>query len=431
MRPFSDRPLGFILRPIKRLIERFLESEAKGGVLLFAAALAAFALSNSPWAQIYFKLRLIPIELRVGEWALKKSLLHIVNDFLMAFFFLLVGLELKRELLQGELKNPKQAGLAVAAALGGMITPALIYASLNAAGTGAAGWGVPMATDIAFALGVLSLLGRRVPLSLKVFLTALAIVDDLGAVLVIAVFYTSKLDLVALGIGTLVFGIALVLGALRVRSLVAYLIVGLVLWYFALISGVHATIAGVLLAFAVPIGRVRVLSAPSARAGDDPELYEAQLKELEDETRQARPPLHRLEHLLHPYVAYFIMPVFAFFNAGVALEGTHVGLVASGIFFGLLLGKPIGILSFTFLAVRLGLAKLPEGVGWRAIGGVGLIAGIGFTMALFVAGLAFGPALLDEAKLGILSASLTAALLGVAVLWRLGPASAGPRNRTA
>ena len=407
------------MRPIKRLVEQFLESEAKGGILLFVTALAAFVLSNSPWAQAYFDLRDVYIKLQVGDWVFKKSLLHFVNDFLMAFFFLLVGLELKRELLQGELKNPRQAGLAVAAALGGMVTPALIYTAFNYGGEGAAGWGVPMATDIAFALGVLSLLGKRVPLSLKVFLTALAIVDDLGAVLVIALFYTSQLNVSALLVAALVFGFALLLGALRVRSLAVYMLVGLVLWYYVLLSGVHATIAGVLLAFAIPIGRARPLPPHADGVAEDPELHEAQLELLEDAAREAQSPLHRLEHLLHPYVAYFIMPVFAFFNAGVALEGAQLGSIALGIFFGLLLGKPLGILLFAYMAVRLGIARLPSGVGWSAIAGVGLVAGVGFTMALFIAGLAFDAALLDEAKLGVLSASVTAAVLGGWVLWRV------------
>ena len=406
------------MRPLKRLVEQFLESEAKGGILLFVTALAAFVLSNSPWAQAYFDLRDVYIKLQVGDWVLKKSLLHFVNDFLMAFFFLLVGLELKRELLQGELKNPRQAGLAVAAALGGMITPALIYTAFNYGGEGAAGWGVPMATDIAFALGVLSLLGKRVPLSLKVFLTALAIVDDLGAVLVIALFYTSQLNVTALLTAALVFGFALLLGALQVRSLTVYMLVGLVLWYYVLLSGVHATIAGVLLAFAIPIGRARPLPPHVDGVAEDPELHEAQLEVLEDAAREAQSPLHRLEHLLHPYVAYFIMPVFAFFNAGVALEGAQVGPIALGVFFGLLLGKPLGILLFAYLAVRLGIARLPSGVGWSAIAGVGLVAGVGFTMALFIAGLAFDAALLDEAKLGVLSASVTAAVLGGLLLWK-------------
>jgi len=409
---------------MKRLIEQFLESEAKGGVLLFSAALVAFLLSNSPWAQAYFDLQGVYLKLQIGDWALGKSLLHFVNDFLMAFFFLLVGLELKRELLQGELKNPRQAGLAVAAALGGMVTPALIYTFFNYGGAGAAGWGVPMATDIAFALGVLSLLGKRVPLPLKVFLTALAIVDDLGAVLVIALFYTSNLNLGALLVALLVFGFALLLGALQVRSLAAYMLVGLVLWYFVLLSGVHATIAGVLLAFAVPIGRSRSLPVHNEGTVADPELLEVRLEEIEDEAREAQSPLHRLEHILHPYVAYLIMPAFAFFNAGVALDGTQMGVVALGIFLGLLLGKPIGILLFSFLAVRLGLAQLPAGASWRAVAGVSVVAGIGFTMALFIAGLAFAPVLLDEAKLGILAASATAALLGTVLLWRSGGSAA-------
>jgi len=377
-----------------------MAGEAKGGVLLFAAALLAFFLSNSPWSQAYFDLQGVYVKLQVGDWVFKKSLLHFVNDFLMAFFFLLVGLELKREILQGELKNPSQAGLAVAAALGGMITPALIYTAFNRGTAGAAGWGVPMATDIAFALGVVSLLGSRVPLSLKVFLTALAIVDDLGAVLVIAVFYTSSLNLTALALAAGVLTLALLAGRLRVRSLAVYGLLGLILWYYVLLSGVHATVAGVLLALAVPL-----------------------------ESNAKTSPLHRLEHILHPYVAYLIMPVFAFFNAGVALAGSQLGPVSLGIFAGLVMGKPLGILLFSYLAVRLGLARLPGGVGWRAVAGVGMVAGVGFTMALFIADLAFDAALLDEAKLGILAASLVAALLGAAALWTAGaPSSAAGRS---
>ena len=377
-----------------------MAGEAKGGVLLFAAALLAFFLSNSPWSQAYFDLQGVYVKLQVGDWVFKKSLLHFVNDFLMAFFFLLVGLELKREILQGELKNPSQAGLAVAAALGGMITPALIYTAFNRGTAGAAGWGVPMATDIAFALGVVSLLGSRVPLSLKVFLTALAIVDDLGAVLVIAVFYTSSLNLTALALAAGVLTLALLAGRLRVRSLAVYGLLGLILWYYVLLSGVHATVAGVLLALAVPL-----------------------------ESNAKTSPLHRLEHILHPYVAYLIMPVFAFFNAGVALAGSQLGAVSLGVFVGLVMGKPLGILLFSYLAVRLGLARLPGGVGWRAVAGVGMVAGVGFTMALFIADLAFDAALLDEAKLGILAASLVAALLGAAALWTAGaPSSAAGRS---
>ncbi|WP_457637140.1 Na+/H+ antiporter NhaA [Oceanithermus sp.] len=370
-----------------------MAGEAKGGVLLFAAALLAFAVSNSPWAQAYFDLQGVYLKLQVGDWVLKKSLLHFVNDFLMAFFFLLVGLELKREILTGELRGPLRAGLAVAAALGGMVTPALIYTAFNYGGEGAAGWGVPMATDIAFALGVVALI-PRVPLSLKVFLTALAIVDDLGAVLVIAVFYSGSLNLHALALAAGVLALALLAGRLRLRSLAVYGALGLFLWYYVMLSGVHATVAGVLLALAVP---------------------------MESDVKTS--PLHRLEHLLHPYVAYLIMPLFAFFNAGVALSGTGFGAVSLGVFLGLLLGKPAGILLFSFLAVALGLAELPRGASWGGILAVGLVAGIGFTMALFIAGLAFPPQLLDEAKIGVLSASLTAAVIGGALLWRSGSIS--------
>ncbi len=413
-----------MIRP-RVLLDQFLESEARGGVLLFLAALLAFALSNSPFASAYFALREVPLSLQIASWRLEKDLLHFVNDFLMAIFFLLVGLELKRELLSGELREPRRATLAIAAALGGMITPALIYAALNAGGPGTAGWGVPMATDIAFALGVLALLGRRVPLGLKVFLTALAIVDDLGAVLVIALFYTAKLNLTALALALAVYAVLLGIGRLGVKNLLPYLALGLVLWYFVLQSGVHATVAGVLLALAIPLGRGMPLPAFQTRiraaASSDPEALEAELESLESAAAEAQSPLHRLEHRLHPWVAYGILPIFAFMNAGVALSGMAFGPVALGAFLGLVVGKPLGILAFSYLAVRAGLAQLPSGVGWSAILGVGMVAGIGFTMALFIAGLAFGPTLLDEAKVGVLLASVAAALLGTGLLLRLRP----------
>ena len=407
---------------MKRLLEQFLESEAKGGVLLFFAALFAFALANSPAAGAYFALREVPVAVRFGGFHLEKDLLHFVNDFLMAIFFLLVGLELKRELTTGELREPRRAALAIAAALGGMAVPALLYTALNAGGPGAAGWGVPMATDIAFALGVLALLGKRVPLSLKVFLTALAIVDDLGAVLVIALFYTAKLSVPALLKAGLVYLGLLGLGRLGVRNLAPYLLLGLVLWFFVLKSGIHATVAGVLLAFAIPLATGRKALAVAAGPEADPEEAEARLEAIEAEAARAQSPLHRLEHLLHPWVAYGILPVFAFMNAGVALGGLAIGPVALGAFLGLLLGKPLGILAFAYLAVRAGLARLPDGVGWGAILGVGTVAGIGFTMALFIAGLAFSGELLDQAKVGVLSASVAAAVLGSLLLLALRPA---------
>jgi len=401
---------------MKRLFAQFLESEAKGGLLLFLAALIAFAWSNSPIADRYFALREVPLALRFGNFVLEKDLLHFVNDFLMAIFFLLVGLELKRELLTGELREPRRAALAIAAALGGMIVPALIYTTLNLGGEGSRGWGVPMATDIAFALGVLALLGPRVPLGLKVFLTALAIVDDMGAVLVIAVFYTAKLNLPALLAAAGVYLVLLLLGRRGIKNLVPYLGLGLLLWYFVYASGIHATVAGVLLAFAIPIVASRQLPGLPETPSQDVEEREALLEEAESTLIRAQSPLHRLEHQLHPWVAYLILPVFAFMNAGVALAGTTMGAVALGVFTGLVLGKPLGIFLFAYLAVRAGLAKLPQGVGWNAILGAGLVAGIGFTMALFIAGLAFTPALLDQAKVGVLAGSVVAASLGTFVL---------------
>ncbi|WP_018461958.1 Na+/H+ antiporter NhaA [Thermus oshimai] len=405
-----------------KLLDQFLESESKGGVLLFLAALIAFLVANSPLSPAYFGLKETPLGVGVGDWKLEKPLVLWINDLLMAFFFLLVGLEIKRELLQGELKDPRRAGLAVAAALGGMVAPALVYLAFNWGGEGLRGWGVPMATDIAFALGVLALLGSRVPLALKVFLTALAIVDDLGAVLVIALFYTETLNLGALGWAALFLGLAFLANRLGVRALPVYMVLGLFLWYFTLKSGVHATLAGVLLALAVPL--TRALPLPELHqelremAHEDPEALEGALEGLEASLARAQSPLHRLEHLLHPWVAYLVLPLFAFFNAGVALEGVALGPVALGAFFGLLLGKPLGILLFAFLAVKSGLAQLPEGVGWKAILGVGFLAGIGFTMALFIAALAFpSPSLLDQAKLGVLSASLVAALLGLGLTY--------------
>ncbi len=401
-----------------RLFQQFLKSEAKGGLLLFFAAVFAFALSNSPLAPGYFHLREIPLALEVGNWRLKKDLLHFTNDFLMAVFFLLVGLELKRELLTGELKNPRRAGLAIAAALGGMLVPALFYLALNRGGPGAAGWGVPMATDIAFALGALALLGSRVPAGLKVFLTALAIVDDLGAVLVIALFYSAKLNPGALALALAVLALLALLARLGVKNLAVYLGLGLFLWYFVLASGIHATVAGVLLAFAVPIVASRRVPAIPQAPPRDVEEREALLEEAESRLVYAQSPLHRLEHALHPWVAYGILPVFAFLNAGVTLAGATLGPVALGVLFGLLLGKPMGILLFSALAVRSGLARLPEGVGWGALAGAAVLAGVGFTMALFIASLAFGPALLDQAKVGVLLASLLAAVAGLGLLAR-------------
>jgi Na+:H+ antiporter, NhaA family len=407
-------------RPTESPFVRFFQSESFAGLLLVCMAASAFVWANSPWQEEYAQLRHTPLALSFGEARLELSLEHWVNDGLMAVFFLLVGLEIKRELLIGELASRRRATLAVAAALGGMLIPASLYAALNFGQAGASGWGVPMATDIAFALGVLALLGSRVPLGLKVFLTALAIVDDLGAVLVIALFYTSELNLVYLGLAALVWGAALYAGRRGASSLKVYGVLGAALWFFVLQSGLHATIAGVLLAFAVPLRRVDSAGYRAFVANADPaedgEQAGAQMRDLEDLLERAQSPLHRLEHALHPFVTFVVLPVFALTNAGVALAAGGLGSVSLGIMAGLLLGKPLGVVGGAWLAVRLGLAALPRQVTWPHLIGAGLLSGIGFTMSLFVSNLAFRDGeLLTQAKLGILGASVLAAVLGA--LW--------------
>jgi Na+:H+ antiporter, NhaA family len=348
-------------------------------------------------------------------------------------FFFLVGLEIKREFMIGELASPRRAALPIAAALGGMVVPALIYAALNAGGTGAPGWGIPMATDIAFALGVLALLGPRVPLSLKVFLAALAIVDDLGAVLVIALFYTAEISWAALGAAALFLAAMAVLNRLEVRRPGAYLLFGVGLWLAFLFSGVHATVAGVLAAMTIPartridtagfLARGRYLMDEFDRVGVEGEdvltSHDQQtvIQAIENACDAAQAPLQRIEHELQPWVAFGIIPLFALANAGVHLPADFVGAlghpVTLGVILGLVLGKPLGISLFAWLAVRAGVAVRPEGVSWRALHGVSWLGGIGFTMSLFIANLAF-PAgeMVDEAKVGILSASILAGVVG-------------------
>ena len=386
-------------------IDESSQSSPWPGVILIAVALVAFIWANSGFAHLYTAIRDFPLRLPVIN--LEKPLELWVNDLLMAVFFLYVGLELKREVLKGELSNPRRAALSIAGALGGMVVPALLYTLVNSGNSsGARGWGIPMATDIAFAVGVLSLLGKRVPLALKVFLVALAVVDDMGAVIVIGLFYTSSLDLGMLLAALGVFAALVGLNAARVPYMTPYLLLGLMLWYFVYKSGLHATIAGVLLATTIPLGM------------------------------QERTMLERLEHRLAPLVSFCVMPVFALFNAGVpiaaALQG-GVNLVTVGAFVGLVLGKPIGIVGFAWLAVRFKLAELPQGVNWSMILGGGLLGGIGFTMALFIASLAFkNDALLESAKLGVLVASVVAALLGL--IWLRfalkAPATAQPSSQT-
>jgi NhaA family Na+:H+ antiporter len=408
----------------------FVYSESFSGLLLITASVVAFAWANSPTAAAdYAALLAMPIKLGVGAWALEKTLLHTVNDLLMSIFFLMVGLEIKRELIAGELSNPKARALPVAAAIGGMVVPALFYALFNLGGDGERGWGIPMATDIAFALGVLSLLGARVPLGLKVFLTALAIVDDLGAVLVIALFYTSQVDWNALAISLGLCALAGIYGWRNGQRVSIYLLFGLLAWYFMLKSGVHATVAGVLIALTVPNNRVlsaegfrrklQGLLGRDSRLGDD----EDDFHEIRKLVVISESPLHELETKLHPWVAYLIVPLFAFLNAGFALGSLQLmAPISLGAFVGLLLGKPLGICGASWLVVKKGWAELPEGADWRALIGIGLLGGIGFTMSLFVSALAFGEGNLDaQAKLGVFAASLVAAIAGLLMLRQVLP----------
>jgi NhaA family Na+:H+ antiporter len=402
MSAVSADPSAPLIDRVLRPFQQFIATEAASGIVLLAVTAAALGWANSPWAASYHHLWEIPFTIGMPGFGLTMSLHHWVNDGLMAVFFLLVGLEIKREVLVGDLSTRRSATLPVAAALGGMLVPAALYALLNAGGEGSAGWGVPMATDIAFALGILALLGNRVPSGLRVFLAALAIADDLGAVLVIALFYTGTLDWVALGGAALVMAVLFALNLSGARRTVTYALLGIVLWLFVLASGIHATIAGVLLALTMPASRHH---APEHAAS------------------AAQAPLQQMEHALQGFVAFVIMPIFALANAGLALGGGASAAarspIAWGILLGLVLGKPIGITAASYLAVRARAADLPANVGWRHIHGAGWLGGIGFTMSLFVANLAFGaPATLDVAKIGVLFASVTAGLVGFFMLRR-------------
>lgn len=429
----AARQVALIWQPFQ---DFFKTSSASGIILIFCMVLA-MAWANSPWRHGYHLLHVIEFKLQLGDLGVSKSLSHWINDGLMAIFFLLVGLEIKREVLAGELAKLRQAALPIAGALGGMVVPALIYFGFNPSGPAAPGWGIPMATDIAFALGVLSLLGNRVPIGLKVFLAALAIIDDLGAVLVIAFFYTADIDFAALlTAGGLVLFL-LALGRLGVTHAGAYLAVGALLWAALMQSGVHATIAGVLLAFCIPHRARENETGFAERAQAILERFKAANREewspiLNEERREAihdleqaaedvEPPLQRLERRLHPWVSFLILPIFAVINAGVEINPATVASliepIGLGIGLGLLVGKPVGILLFSFVSVRLGLCALPGGVAWKAMAGCAVLGGIGFTMSIFIAGLGLGPTpLLEQAKLAILTASVLSGLAGWAIL---------------
>jgi NhaA family Na+:H+ antiporter len=427
-------PIEHLLAPFRA----FAESNASSGLLLIAAALTALLWANSPFGTSYFELWDTTVTIGLGGLALSTSLLHWINDALMAVFFLVVGLEIKRELLVGELASRRRATLPVAAALGGAVLPALIFLAIVGVGPGERGWGIPMATDIAFALGVLALVGHRVPLGLRIFVTAFAIADDLIAVLVIALFFRSDLDLTALAASGALLLALLAANRLGVRRPLAYGLLGVALWVAVFQSGIHATVAGVALAFTIP-AKVRIDSdAFVARARDIVDDFErrtvdggdasieenhAALWELEDETERAQSPMLRIEHGLQSWVAFLIVPLFALANAGVVLTddvaSTLAQPVAVGVMLGLIVGKQVGISVAAYVVVRLGLASLPDGVRWVHIYGAAWLGGIGFTMSLFIAALAFedGP-LLALAKVGILSASIVAGIGGYLVLRR-------------
>ncbi|OGS78771.1 MAG: Na+/H+ antiporter NhaA [Candidatus Fluviicola riflensis] len=432
MSGMTKSPIDKLLQPVHRFIHR----EFTGGIVLFISVIIALAWANSPWSESYHHLWETTFSIDFNGNSFSHPLHVWINDGLMALFFFVIGLELKREFMAGELSTAKKASLPMIAALGGMIVPALIYVVINFNSGTAKGWGIPMATDIAFALALLSLAGKHIPVSVKVFLSALAVADDLGAVLVIAFFYTSHIAflplLIALGLLIL-----LVLGnVLGVRSIFFYLIIGIAVWVCFLFSGVHATIAGVLVAFTIP-ARTKIDEEEFARK------TRRQLNEFEEQIplsstlttgeqhdtiqqmkklcQDAETPLQKIEDKLHPWVAFVIMPLFALSNAGMIIHGDFFASlgnpVSIGIIIGLLAGKFIGVFSFAWLAVRFKISDLPEGVNWMHVMGVSVLAGVGFTMSLFVTGLAFADAaLINQAKYGILIASFVAGVTGVLLL---------------
>jgi NhaA family Na+:H+ antiporter len=420
----------------------FAQHKLAGAALLLAATLLAMVLANSPWKDIYKHCLEMEIAVSAGTWAITKSLHHWVNDGLMGIFFFVVGLEIKREIIAGDLSDRRKALLPIVAAVGGMLVPAAFFWSQNPSGVESRGWGIPMATDIAFALGVLAILGNRVPIALKVFLTALAIVDDIGAVLVIAVFYTDEIHFVSLIIGGSFWGASVVANLLGTRSSVVYLLLGTMVWVAFLKSGVHATLAAVLMAATIPaqtrvdgrafVDRIGGLLARLQHVGmpDGRKLLRVEqlqvLHGIGHIMEGAMPPLQKLEHALVPVVTFLVLPLFALANAGVEIGGGIIAAYQSsicvGIILGLVVGKQIGIFGFAWLAVKLGWADLPSRVTWRQLHAVSVLGGIGFTMSLFVGGLAFhDPAQMQVVKVGVLSGTFLSAIVGILLLWLARP----------
>lgn len=429
--PLENPPIKRIVRPF----QDFIQKEASGGIVLILAAAAALIWVNSPWEDSYHELWETHLRIGAGSFLLDMSLESWINDALIVIFFFVVGLEIKRSILVGELSTPRRAALPAIAALGGMIIPALIYLGFNTLGSeGERGWAIPMATDIAFSLGVLALLGSRIPLSLKVFLSAFAIADDIGAVTVIAVFFTDEISWSNFGIAFGFLAVLSVANRLDVRNPLPYVVIGVLVWYYFLLSGVHTTVAGVLLATTVPIRvridadsfyeRARYLLDEFKSYDEDStdmlpatEEQRAAVQALEAECQHVESPLQRMEHALHPWVAFLIMPIFGLANAGVSLDSglgsAATSSVTVGIFVGLVVGKSVGVTLFAWLAVRTGIAAMPRDVNWRQVFGVALLGGIGFTVALFITSLAFADeSLIADAKIGILAGSVVAGVGG-------------------
>lgn len=408
----------------------FIHVEASSGFILLVAAAIALIWANSPWSETYEDLWHTTLTLDLDAITFSDSLRHWTNDGLMALFFFLVGLEIKRELVHGELSSPRRAALPAIAALGGMIAPAAIYLAVNLNGEGSSGWGIPMATDIAFALGVLSLVSNRVPFSLKVFLLGLAIADDIGAILVIAVFYTSEVDFEALAAAAVVLGAIVAMSRGGIRNVDLYIVFGVLFWAAVYKSGIHATLAGVALGLMTPARPAYATEDFAAAAegllsdyrGVDEEGRQGVLSQVEDLAHGTEAPVDRLERKLHPWVSFLVVPLFALANAGVTISSDTISGAASspialGVALGLFIGKPLGITLATYIAVRLRLCELPAGATWPQMAAVGVLAGIGFTVSLLITGLAFtDPALVDEAKLGVLAVSLVAGIAGYASL---------------
>jgi len=424
----SGAPRSTVVDRVVLPIQEFINTEVASGAVLLLAAVIAIVLANSPWDDNYADLFDTRITIDAGLFRIDEDLRHWINDALMTSFFFVVGLEIKRELFRGELRGLQRSAFPGISAMGGMLVPALIYTAFNAGGDGGKGWGIPMATDIAFALGIVALLGRRIPSQLRVFLLALAIVDDIGAILVIAIFYSGSIQVESLALAVGFICLIYTMYRLGIQSIPVYFVVGALVWVAVFESGVHATIAGVVLGVITPLDPVRVTIQDRVRSV----LNRRQSTDGGAQTGHVHPvganqskggPLYQLEHMLHPFTSFVVVPLFALANAGISLDpdmidNSMTSSVTLGIALGLIIGKPLGIVLFAWLSCRLGVSSLPQGATWGQMLGLGMLAGVGFTVALFVNELAFDSgALVERGKLGILAGSLAAGFLGFVLMW--------------